>query len=269
MNLLSANLNESLRLKLCDLQKHMLRAILEARNEHSTDQLASISEQTAADVIYAIDTIADQALHQWFSTNWPHEHPVQIIMEGIEDDEVCTYPSGTPVKDTVLKCIIDPIDGTREIMYDKRSAWILTGLAPQRFESNSLQDIQIAAMTEIPTSRQWRADQISASRGEGLQCQALDVRNDYTATTTILHPSDATDVRHAFGTIIRFSARCRVALQTRRKFLEAPLLGRLSRNSAHFQRPLHLNRGTVLRDPERTRSFYCGPAPVGFCLPEH
>lgn len=207
MNLLSANLNESLRLKLCDLQKHMLRAILEARNEHSTDQLASISEQTAADVIYAIDTIADQALHQWFSTNWPHEHPVQIIMEGIEDDEVCTYPSGTPVKDTVLKCIIDPIDGTREIMYDKRSAWILTGLAPQRFESNSLQDIQIAAMTEIPTSRQWRADQISASRGEGLQCQALDVRNDYTATTTILHPSDATDVRHAFGTIIRFFFR--------------------------------------------------------------
>jgi hypothetical protein len=26
--------------------------------------------------------------------------------------------------------IVDPIDGTRNIMYNKRSAWILSGIAP-------------------------------------------------------------------------------------------------------------------------------------------
>ena len=67
----------------------------------------------------------------------------------------------------MFKCILDPIDGTRNLMYDKRSAWILTGLAEQRGKRTSLGDIEVAVMTELPTSKQWRADQISAIRGKG------------------------------------------------------------------------------------------------------
>ena len=35
-------------------------------------------------------------------------------------------------------------------MYQKRSAWILTGVAPNRGPETSLQDIVLAMQTEIP-----------------------------------------------------------------------------------------------------------------------
>lgn len=201
---LTADTKEILRQKLCALQRYMLEAILNQRISQSTEQLSAISEVTAADVIYGIDQIADSAIHDWFTQQWPAQWPVQIIMEGIEDDEILTFPTATPVEQTILKCIIDPIDGTRGIMYDKRSAWILAGIAPQRFGKNTLTDITVAAMTELPTTRQWRADQLSAIRGSGYQSTAFDIRNHFSEIEIDLQPSDARDVRHAFGTISRF-----------------------------------------------------------------
>lgn len=135
---------EILRQKLCELERFILKAIILERTKQRTEQLAAVTAQTTADTLYAIDHIADHAIHCWFEMNWPPEWPVQIIMEGIEDDETLTFPKGTAVDDTILKCIIDPIDGTREIMYDKRSAWILAGIAPQRFNANRLLDIEVA-----------------------------------------------------------------------------------------------------------------------------
>ena len=195
---------ETLRQALCALERFMLETILSARRQHTNEELSAISEKTAADVIYAIDAIADQAIHTWFEANWPAEWPVQIVMEGLDDASTLCFPTATAIEDTTLKCIIDPIDGTRGIMYDKRSAWILAGIAPQRGAANTLADIQVAAMTEIPTTRQWRADQLSASRGDGIQATAFDIRNDFKQAPVALEPSSAIDVQHAFGTICRF-----------------------------------------------------------------
>ncbi len=201
---LTAPDKETLRQLLCKLQRHMLEKILHERSNHSTDELAAVSEKTAADVIYAIDQIADAAILEWFEAHWPAEWPIQIVMEGLPEDQSLCFPQGSALKDTKLKCIIDPIDGTRGIMYEKRSAWILAGIAPQRFEANSLREIEVACMTEIPTTRQWRADQISAVRGKGLTTIAFDVRNHFAESHIELHPSQATEVRHAFGTVVRF-----------------------------------------------------------------
>ena len=52
-----------------------------------------------------------------------------------------------------MRIIIDPIDGTRGLMYDKRSAFFLAGAAPNRGDSTTLQDIEVAAMVELPTTR--------------------------------------------------------------------------------------------------------------------
>ncbi len=201
---MDTQLKAQLRDQLCDLQCAILKAILTARDTSRPDELATITEETAADVIYAIDQVAESAIKDWFSANWDSTNPVEIVMEGVEDDYALTYPEDTPISATTLKCIIDPIDGTRGIMYDKRAAWIITGIAPQRGADNCLQDIEVAAMTEVPTTRQWRADQVSAIRGGGVRSIAIDVRNDFTQTEIELQPSDASDVKHAFGTISRF-----------------------------------------------------------------
>ncbi len=195
---------ETLRQSLCALQRFTLEAILNERASRTPKQLAAITEETAADVIYAIDTIADQAIFKWFEDHWRAQWPMQIIMEGLDDAHTLCFPLGTKIEDTTLKCIIDPIDGTRGIMYDKRPAWILAGIAPQRGSDNTLADIEVSAMTEIPTTRQWRADQLSATRGGGMQAAAFDIRNDFNHSPVELQPSTASDVRHAFGTICRY-----------------------------------------------------------------
>ena len=53
-------------------------------------------------------------------------------------------PRGVPESEAVWRIIVDPIDGTRGLMYQKRSAWILTGVAPNRGPETNLQDIELA-----------------------------------------------------------------------------------------------------------------------------
>jgi hypothetical protein len=127
--------------------------------------------------------------------------PVQVVMEGIEG-EWC-FPEGTAAAKTDWKCIIDPIDGTRGLMYDKRSAWSLAGVAPQRGEETMLSGIVAAAMTEIPVSKQWRADQFSATREGGVRGTSFDVlRGD--GAELLATPSQARDFRHGFASLVKF-----------------------------------------------------------------
>jgi hypothetical protein len=133
---------------LCALHDHIRDTLIAARAKHSA-KFARIASVTAADTIYYVDRLSEEAIIEWFEEHWPRAWPVELVMEGLEDGTT-TFPSGTAVAKTKLKCILDPIDGTRGVMYDKRSAWILTGLAPQRGAKTHLGDIVVAAMTEFP-----------------------------------------------------------------------------------------------------------------------
>jgi fructose-1,6-bisphosphatase/inositol monophosphatase family enzyme len=192
---------ERARVLLCGLEETIRDAVLKARDDKA--DFSSVAEVTAADTIYQVDKISEAAIAAWFEAHWPAEWPVELVMEGLEGHGPAVFPAGTPVERTVLKCIMDPIDGTRNIMYDKRSAWILAALAPQRGTENRLGDIRVAAMTELPTSKQWRSDQISAVRGSGLVSEMHDVRGGGRAPLQ-LRPSTATDCRHGFAAISKF-----------------------------------------------------------------
>lgn len=200
---LSAQDKETLRQCLCALQRFVLQAILDQREGKRSTQLSAISEESEADTIYAIDKISDAAILHWFSNNWPAKWPVELIMEGLESSEI-TFPTGTPTTQTSLKCIIDPIDGTRGLMFDKRSAWILCAIAEQKRDDNRLTDIVVAAMTEIPTTRGWRADQISAAKGNGVTANSFDVRDQFRVRPFNLEPAKNKTVHHGFATISRF-----------------------------------------------------------------
>ena len=148
---------------LCALQIHIRDTVIAARRRQA-GKFSRVVAVTAADTIYHIDRVSEHAILAWFERHWPRASPVELVMEGLEGEAV-TFPRGTPVARTIWKCILDPIDGTRGVMYDKRSAWILAALAPQRGARTDLGDIVVAVMTELPTSKQDRADQLSAVRG--------------------------------------------------------------------------------------------------------
>ena len=198
--------HESLRQLLCHLGDAIRDRVVAARAVTSTDELAGVAEVTAADTIYRIDRISEDAIVAWFSAHWPESAPVEVVMEGLEERGPLTFPTGTPAGATAWKVIIDPIDGTRCIMYDKRAAWALAAVARQRGAATHLGDIVAAAMTELPTSKQWRADQVSAVRGAGSAGVILEGVNVLTGSRVRLplQPSRARDLRHGFASVVQF-----------------------------------------------------------------
>ena len=193
---------ERARKLLCALQVDLRDTLIAARAKGGKS-FAKIAAVTAADTIYQVDKISEAAIFAWFERHWPRAWPVELVMEGVEDGDEVTFPRGTPVAKTIFKCILDPIDGTRNLMYDKRSAWALAALAPQRGAKTHLGDIVVAAMTELPTSKQWRGDQLSAVRGRGVVAEMHNLRTGRKQKLP-LRPSKAKNFEHGFASIARF-----------------------------------------------------------------
>lgn len=188
---------------LCGLGDAIRDAVIAGRARQTIEQLSAVAHESAADTIYAIDKLSEAAILEWFGAHWPADEPVELIFEGIDEAHPPCFPANVDALDTKWKCIIDPIDGTRGLMVDKRSAWALAGLAPQLGTATSLSDIRVAAMTEIPTTKQWRADQISAIAGRGVVAESVNVLDGSRAPLE-LRPSRATDFRHGFASMAKF-----------------------------------------------------------------
>src|SRR5439155_1270609 len=92
------------------------------------------------------------------------EEPLCLVAEGLPGDSVVLPPDARET-DCRWRLLVDPIDGTRGLMYQKRSAWILTGVAPNRGTATRLRDIVLAVQTEIPLVKQHLSDQLWALRG--------------------------------------------------------------------------------------------------------
>ena len=198
---MTANLDHARRL-LCRLQD-AIRESVRAAQRRGSRRLSRVAAVTTADTIYAVDRVSERTVLAWFETNWPRRWPVELVMEGLEEGGVVTFPRGTPVAGTIFKCIIDPIDGTRGLMHDKRSAWSLAALAPQRGAKTNLSDIGVAAMTELPASKAGLADQLSVVRGCGVRAERIDLRTGRRKKFTP-RPSRARDLAHGFASFAKF-----------------------------------------------------------------
>ena len=190
---------------LCALGDHVRDLVVGARGM----DMAAVEGRTSADTIYAIDRVADDTLVEWFEANWPG---VELVSEGLDEPVVIG-------RDPQWTVIVDSIDGTRGLMYDKRAAWCLAAVAPR---GGTLRDVTAAAMTELPTSKQGLADQLSGTRGSGLFAERVDLR-DGTRTTLTVQPSTATDLEHGFAAVSKFFVPGKVALAE----LETALFTRL------------------------------------------
>jgi hypothetical protein len=125
-----------------------------------------------------------------------------LIAEGIKEGKAI-MPNGANEKDAAWRIIVDPIDGTRGLMYQKRSAWILTGVAPNRGEETSLSDIEFAIQTELPLVKQYLSDTVWAFRGKGVIAERYD-RINKSASKLSLRPSRAATIEQGFAMISRF-----------------------------------------------------------------
>jgi hypothetical protein len=193
---------EKLRQLLCELGTAIRSKVVSARQGLSAEKLAAVTGDAGGDTIFAIDRFGEDAILEWFRSRWPADEPVQIVMEGLES-ELC-FPEGKSAAETKWKCIIDPIDGTRGLMYDKRSAWALAAVAPQHGVDTRLSQILATAMTEIPVTKQWRADQFSASLDGPLVATWCDWRTGSDPQPLNTDPSTAHSFDHGFASLAKF-----------------------------------------------------------------
>jgi len=166
-------------------------------------KLSEIAHEGTGDTIYSIDRISEEMIVDFFNTEIVKISPVILVAEGISEKGNVVLPEGTEEEDAEFIIIIDPIDGTREIMYQKRSAWILTGIAPNKGKNTNLQDILFAVQTEIPTIKQYLSDTVYAFRGNGVEARRYNrLKGEYRFVT--LRPSSARSIKHGFAMISRF-----------------------------------------------------------------
>ena len=182
-------------------------AVVDACARQEPEQLAATAGD-AGDTIYAIDRVGEDALVGGLA-RLARDEPVCLVAEGIPD--LVVLPRGARKADCRWRLIVDPLDGTRGLMYQKRSAWVLTGVAPNRGGATRLSDIALAVQTEIPLLKQHLSDQLWATRGAGVTARRKNRITGETEPLTLRHSAAGT-IAHGFATVVRFFPGARETL---------------------------------------------------------
>jgi fructose-1,6-bisphosphatase/inositol monophosphatase family enzyme len=182
-----------------ELQRQIRQKIITGRGEPNLDR---VSHTTAADTIYQLDLLIEPVVEAYCEI-WGRETPLVLIAEGIEPESGRVFPHGTRQEDAPLRIILDPVDGTRGLMYDKRPAWALAGAAPNKGSATKLSDIEIAVMTELPTSKMGWSDVLWAIKGQGAHAERDNLQAGESAPLPI-RPSQAQSISHGFSMISSF-----------------------------------------------------------------
>jgi len=219
-------------------------AVVLACEKAALEDLAEVAREEEGDTIYAIDKVSEELIVHFLEKEVARRTPIVLIAEGLEGGKV-VLPEGTREEDAVFRVIVDPIDGTRGLMYQKRSAWILTGVAPNRGPGTSLADIEVAVQTEVPLVKQHLSDVLWAARGEGASALRHD-RIRGTSTPVALRPSSSPTIAHGFAMISRFFPGAREELAAIDEEIVRGALGPVRPGKAHCFEDQYISTGGQL-----------------------
>jgi fructose-1,6-bisphosphatase/inositol monophosphatase family enzyme len=206
-------------------------AVVAATERSAAEALAAIAEDGEGDTLYAVDRVSEELLLEFLEAEVAPWAPLVLIAEGLPGGRV-TLPRGTPEDAARWRVLMDPIDGTRGLMYQKRSAWILTGVAPNRGRATRLTDVVLALQTEVPLVKQHLSDVLWAVKGEGVTAERFD-RTTGRSCEVRLHPSRADTIAHGFAMVARFFPGAREELAAIDEEIVRGALGPVREGKAH------------------------------------
>ncbi len=212
--------------RLRPLHRQIRAAVIASTEQAAVEALSRVAADGAGDTIYAIDTVAEHVLVSEIERGIAQDMPLVLVAEGLPGGRI-VLPRGTPEAQARWVVIVDPIDGTRGLMYQKRPGWILTGVAPigpRGASATTLADIELALQTEIPLVKQHLSDELWAVRGRGAGALRW---NRLTGESVPLRvtASRARDIGHGFSTISRFFPGAREVLAAIDDEIAARVLG--------------------------------------------
>jgi hypothetical protein len=195
------------------LHRRIRADVVAACEQAALESLSNVDSDEEGDTIYAIDRVAEHLLIDEIGrTIASAAAPVVLVAEGIPGGKV-VIPKGADESRAAWTIIVDPIDGTRGLMYQKRPGWILTGVARHRTGSPPprLSDIELAVQSEIPLVKQHLSDQMWAVQDGGVSATRVN-RLSGAITPLSLRPSSSATIAHGFAMISRFFPGIRTEL---------------------------------------------------------
>lgn len=163
--------------------------VLAACRAQSIEELSAYDDEVDGDTSFAVDRVSEHRLLELV-----RDLPVRLVAEGMEGKA----PQNGEAEWTL---IADPLDGTRQLAHQKRSAWVLLGAA--RGDAPTLADLELSVAVEVPTVKAGRADVLSAVRGSRTVGERVDLRTGERTPLTV-RPSRATGIEQGYGSVSRF-----------------------------------------------------------------
>jgi len=191
--------------------------------------------QGAGDVTFGLDEAAERVLSAWLDER-AREGPLSLMTEdagwrhrgpgpGPGDRsgpprDLDGFDHGGP------RIAIDPIDGTRNLMADLRSAWTVISFCGPGPAQPRLADVDLGLVAEIPDSRaaRWRA--LVAARGAGCRLRTGDLSTDELLDEERLEADDDDRADHAYFPFFSYMHDLRPPLAA----LQAGFFARLARH---------------------------------------
>jgi hypothetical protein len=189
---------------LCVLLRRMHERIREAVREDLDSKeesfLSGEARHGTGDVSFQIDVRPEEIVEETFGET---PEAVVVICEGLGR---IVFPAQAEESEAAWCVIVDPLDGSREISYQKRSAWVLSGIAPTR-PLPTLADIVWAIQTEVPVTSQTTGVVLTASKGQAAVLESCDLTTGSVAEVKRgLHPSAAASVRGGYAVFADYFA---------------------------------------------------------------
>jgi hypothetical protein len=155
--------------------------------------------------------------------------PLVLVAEGMgENGRLLFGQQGIAAR---YRLIVDPIDGTRALMYDKRSAWFLAAIARDRGEQTRLAHAFASVMVELPTSKQCWADDFAAVVGRRPQGFRRQVDGGQEKPLSVQSSTVAT-LKDGFGQVSNFFPGTKILASELMERIITATLGELRPGSA-------------------------------------
>ncbi len=213
------------------LHRLIREEVVQSCERSALEDLAAVAREEEGDTIYEVDRVSEDLLIEFFENELETFGSLVLIAEGLPLGKV-TIPAVTNEDEATWRIIVDPIDGTRGLMYQKRSAWILTGVAPNLGRQTSLKDIVLAIQTEIPLVKQHLSDCVWVIKGTGASGERFNrINNDYSPLT--IRPATTKTIAHGYAQVARFFPGARDELAAIDEEIVMGALGPVQPDKAH------------------------------------
>jgi fructose-1,6-bisphosphatase/inositol monophosphatase family enzyme len=183
---------EELRDRLLAVGQAVRDDVLAACRAQTVEQLSAWDDSGSGDTAFAVDRVSEDRLRALVS-----DLPVRLVAEGMADDE----------PDAEWTLLADPLDGTRPLAHQKRSAWVLLGATRGR----TLGALEVSVAVEVPTVKAGWGDVLSAVRGQGARGERVDLRDGSRAPLPVV-PSRARGIEQGYGGVARYFPGARAEL---------------------------------------------------------